>query len=55
MATNEEVRTEAEDQAHDAVAPDATYDAIAAVNLYVAAFLAGARFAADQRDVRRTQ
>ena len=43
------VRAEAEERAHDTVAPDGVYDAIGAVNLYVEAFLAGARFAAAQR------
>jgi hypothetical protein len=43
-------RAEAEERAHDRVAPDATLDAIAAVNLYVEAFLAGARFAATRRE-----
>ncbi len=42
-------RAEAEERAHDRVAPDATLDSIAAVNLYVEAFVAGARFAAACR------
>jgi hypothetical protein len=46
---NDEVRAEAEERAHDRVAPDAVLDSIAAVNLYVEAFVAGARFAAARR------
>ena len=38
-------RQEAEVRVHDRVSPDAAFDAIAAVSLYVEAFLAGARFA----------
>ena len=41
-------RAEAEERAHDRVAPDAMLDGITAVNLYVEAFLAGARLAAGQ-------
>jgi hypothetical protein len=44
--TIEAARAEAEERAHDRVAPDATLNAIAAVNLYVEAFLAGLHFAA---------
>ena len=40
---------EAEERAHDRVAPDATLDSIAAVNLYVEAFVVGAMFAAAGR------
>ncbi len=45
--------TEAESRAHDRIAPDATLDAISAVNLYVEAFVAGARFEAERREARR--
>jgi hypothetical protein len=51
------VEEEALVQAHDHVAPDRVYDAIGAVNLYVAAFKAGMRFAneraADERSKTR--
>ena len=46
---NDAVRAEAEERAHDRVAPDATLDSIAAVNLYVEAFVAGVKFAAKCR------
>src|SRR5258705_13870722 len=42
-------RAEAEERAHDRVAPDAMLDSIAAVNIYVEAFVAGAKFAAACR------
>lgn len=42
-------RAEAEERAHDRVEPDAVLDSIEAVNLYVEAFVAGARFAAAGR------
>ncbi len=38
-------RTEADERAHDRLTPDAVLDAVAAVDLYVEAFLAGASFA----------
>ena len=43
-------RAEAEERAHDRVAPDAVLDSISAVNLYVEAFVAGAKFAAACRE-----
>ena len=46
----EAARDEAELRAHDRVSPDAVYDAIAAVDLFVEAFLEGARFAATSSD-----
>jgi len=42
-------RAEAEVRAHDRVSPDAELDSIAAVNLYVEAFVAGAKFAVEAR------
>ena len=44
--TPESIRAEAEERAHDAVTPDAVLNALAAINLYVEAFIAGAKFAA---------
>jgi hypothetical protein len=44
-----EARAEGEERAHDRVAPEAMFDSIAAVNLYVEAFVAGAKFAAAGR------
>lgn len=43
-------RAEAEGRAHDRVSPDAAIEPIAAVNLYLEAFVAGARFAAERLD-----
>lgn len=43
QARIETVRNEADERAHDRVAPDATLDSIAPVNLYAEAFLAGAK------------
>jgi hypothetical protein len=50
---NDAVHAEAEERAHDRVAPDAVLDSIAAVNLYVEAFVAGARFAESLRESGR--
>ena len=36
----------AEEEAHDRVQPDGAYVAVAAINLFVYAFVAGAKFAA---------
>jgi hypothetical protein len=44
-----EARARAEVRAHDRVSPGDSYDAIGAVNLYVEAFIAGARFAEARR------
>jgi len=41
-------RAEAEDRAHDRVSPDAVLDAIGAVDLYIEAFVAGAKFATER-------
>lgn len=49
-AQTDAARLEAEERAHDRVEPDAVLDAIAAVNLYVESFLAGARYAAPRRE-----
>ena len=46
---NDAVRAEAEERAHDRVGPDAMFDSIAAVDLYVEAFVAGASFVAARR------
>jgi len=51
--TEDETRAEAETRAHDRVSPDGLLDSIAAVNLYVEAFLAGARFAEERRGAAR--
>jgi len=53
VKTDAAVRAEAEERAHDRVSPDAMLDPLAAVNLYVEAFLAGARFAASQTGASR--
>ena len=47
------VRAEAETRAHDRVTPEAMLDAIAAVNRYVEAFVAGAEFAAARHEASR--
>ena len=49
----EVARAEAETRAHDRVSPDAVFNSIAAVNLYVEAFLAGTQFADDRREGAR--
>lgn len=46
--TPDAIHVEAEARAHDRLMPDATLDAMAAVDLYVEAFVAGAKFAATQ-------
>ncbi len=43
------LRTEAENRAHDRLTPDQMLDAFAAIDLYVEAFVAGARYANEQR------
>jgi hypothetical protein len=42
------LREEADRRAHDHVSPEAVYEAIAAVNLYVVAFEAGAKYEAER-------
>jgi hypothetical protein len=51
--TDAAVRAEAEERAHDRVSPNGMLDPIAAVNLYVEAFVAGARFSASQTGASR--
>jgi len=46
------LRAEADERAHDRLTPDAALDAVAAVDLYVEAFLAGARFAGARAGAR---
>ncbi len=51
---NDAVRAEALERAHDRVEPDGVLDALAALELYVEAFLAGARFADGCRESTAT-
>ena len=47
---DEKMRTAAEQDAHDRVAPDCFYAPLQVVDLCVEAFLAGARFQADRSE-----
>ena len=51
--TDAAVRDEKEERAHDRVSPAAMLDPLAAVNLYVETFVAGARFAASHGGASR--
>ena len=43
------IREEALQRAHDRLSPDSALDPLASVDLYVEAFLAGARYADERR------
>lgn len=51
--TPDAVRAEAEERAHDRVLPDAAYFGLDAIELYVEAFVAGARFATAPTGAQR--